>query len=210
MDTIKNFFRRIRVDIILRAIFYVVMAIFFFVSPVDATATTAIVLSTFVLVDGVFSLCLYFFTFGASGLVGTTLLGSIFKIIYGILFLSYPELGVNTFCVMFAVYIIVSSCNGIEESLKLRRMGSDWKVYVLPLVLSILCLVGGIVMLFLAPADLVAVSGYIAGVILLLAAIMDVVLVIDMYKVKHNVKKAVNSVKEDLNKIEDEDNIIDA
>ena len=209
MNTIKNWFRRIRVDIILRAIFYVVMAIFFFISPLEAMGTTAVVLSTFVLIDGVFSLCLYFFTFGASGLIGTTLLGSIFKIIYGILFLSYPGLGVNVFCVMFAVYIIVSSCNGIEESLKLRRMGADWKVYVLPLILSIVCLIGGIIMLFLAPADLVSVSGYIAGAILIVAAIMDILLVADMYKVKHNVKKAVDSVKDNIEKI-DEDNVIDA
>ncbi len=206
MDTIKNIFRRIRVDIILRAIFYIVMAVFFFIYPMKTMGTTAVVLSIFVLLDGVFSLCLYFVTFGASGLIGTTLLGSIFKIIYGILFLSYPGLGVNTFCVMFAIYIIVTSCNGIEESLKLRRVGADWKVWVWPLILSIVCLAGGIVMLFLAPAELVSVSGYIAGAILAVAAIMDILLVVDMYKVKHSVKKAVNEATKAI----DDDNVIDA
>ncbi len=206
MDTIKTFFRRVRVDIILRAIFYVVMAILFFVYPANAMATTATVLSIFVLIDGVFSLCLYFMTFGVSGLIGTTLLGSIFKIIYGVLFLSYPALGVNTFCIMFAIYIIVTACNGVEESLKLRRAGVSWKVWVAPFILSLVCVAGGIVMLFLAPGSLVNVSGYIAGAILLIAAMMDVCLVIDMYKVKHNVKKAVN---ETIGKI-DNDDVIDA
>ena len=181
MNSVKDFFKRIRVDAILRAALLLVMAILFFVRPESAMVSAAVVFSVFILCDGVFSMLVYFFTAGMSGFLGTTLLGSVFKILFGILFLASPDISTVTFSLLFAVYVIATSCNAVEEALYLKRVGTRW---VLPLVLGIVSLVGGVIMLFMSPAALVKTTGIIAGITLLVACIEDVIIIVDMYKVK--------------------------
>ena len=92
---------------------------------------------------------------------------------------------------MFAIYIIAISCNAIEEALYLKRVGSYW---LLPLILGFMSLAGGIVMLFMTPASLLKVSGIITGVTLLIACIEDVVIIIEMYKVKKRIDTKVTDL----------------
>lgn len=209
MENIRNFFRRVRVDIIIRALLFIVMAILFFVEPEEAMTTASLVFSIFILCDGVISLVIYFMTFGLSSFIGTTLVGSIFKIIFGILFMSYPGMTAVTFGIMFAVYLIFASCNGIEDSLKLRKLGVKTVDWLMPLIFSAITLLGGILMLFFSPSDLIVATSIIAGITLLIAAAMDIILVVDMYRTKHAVNKTVKEIKDDI-KNDNNDNIIDA
>ena len=58
MNKIKSFCKRVRIDIILRAILLLVMAVLFFISPEDAITSATLVLSIFIICDGVFSFVL--------------------------------------------------------------------------------------------------------------------------------------------------------
>ncbi len=209
MENIKNFFRRVRIDIIIRALLFIVMAILFFVEPQEAMTTASLIFSIFILCDGVISLVIYFMTYGLSSFIGTTLVGSIFKIVFGILFMSYPSMTAVTFGIMFAIYLIFASCNGIEDSLKLRKLGVKTVDWLLPIILSSITLLGGVLMLFFSPSDLVNATAIIAGITLLIAAAMDIILVVDMYKTKHTVNKTVKEIKEGIKK-DNDDNVIDA
>ncbi len=209
MENIKNFFRRVRIDIIIRALLFIVMAILFFVEPQEAMTTASLIFSIFILCDGVISLVIYFMTYGLSSFIGTTLVGSIFKIVFGILFMSYPSMTAVTFGIMFAIYLIFASCNGIEDSLKLRKLGVKTVDWLLPIILSSITLLGGVLMLFFSPSDLVNATAIIAGITLLIAAAMDIILVVDMYRTKHTVNKTVKEIKEDIKK-DNDDNVIDA
>lgn len=191
MKTAKEFFKKIRIDVILRAILLLIMAIMFFVKPENAMVSAATVFAIFILCDGIISMLVYFFTAGMSGFFGTTLLGSVFKILYGILFISAPDVSAVAFSLMFAIYIIAISCNAIEEALYLKRVGSYW---LLPLILGFMSLAGGIVMLFMTPASLLKVSGIITGVTLLIACIEDVIIIIEMYKVKKRIDTKVTDL----------------
>lgn len=191
MKTAKEFFKKIRIDVILRAILLLIMAIMFFVKPENAMVSAATVFAIFILCDGIISMLVYFFTAGMSGFFGTTLLGSVFKILYGILFISAPDVSAVAFSLMFAIYIIAISCNAIEEALYLKRAGSYW---LLPLILGFMSLAGGIVMLFMTPASLLKVSGIITGVTLLIACIEDVIIIIEMYKVKKRIDTKVTDL----------------
>ena len=188
MSKVKQFFKKVRVDTIIRAVLLLVMAILFFVNPEEATISATLVLSIFILCDGVFSFVLYFFTGGFSGLFGTGLLGSIFKTLFGILAISNLDISTTFFSLMFAFYIVMISANTIEESMYLKKVGAKW---ILPLILGFASLIGGIVMLFMAPGSLVKATGIIAGITLLVACIEDIILVIDMYKVKKFVQQKV-------------------
>lgn len=188
MNTVKDFFKKIRVDAILRAVLLLVMAIICFVRPETAMASAVVVFSIFILCDGIISLSVYFFTAGMSGFLGTTLLGSVFKILLGILFLSMPEVSAAMFGLLFAIYLIATSCNAVEESLYLKRIGARW---IVPFVLALCSLVGGVIMLFMSPSAMVKAMGIISGITLCVACIEDVLLIIDMYKAKKVVEAKV-------------------
>ena len=188
MNKVKSFCKRVRIDIILRAILLLVMAILFFISPEDAVSSATLVLSIFIVCDGVFSLVMYFFTGGLSGLLGSGLLGAIIKILFGILLMSNLNLSTTIFSLMFACYVIVVSANTIEESMYLRKVGQHW---VLTLILGLVSLAGGITLLFMSPSTWVKAAGIITGITLLVACIEDVLIVASMYKVKKHIEQKV-------------------
>lgn len=188
MNKIKSFCKRVRIDIILRAILLLVMAVLFFISPEDAITSATLVLSIFIICDGVFSFVLYFFTGGLSGLFGSTLLGAIFKILFGILLAINLDVSTTIFSLMFACYVIVVSANTIEESMYLRKVGQNW---IVTLILGLVSLAGGITLLFMSPSTWVKAAGIITGITLLVACIEDVLLVISMYKVKKHAEQKV-------------------
>lgn len=130
MNKIKSFCKRVRIDIILRAILLLVMAVLFFISPEDAITSATLVLSIFIICDGVFSFVLYFFTGGLSGLFGSTLLGAIFKILFGILLAINLDVSTTIFSLMFACYVIVVSANTIEESMYFEKSWTKLDCYI--------------------------------------------------------------------------------
>lgn len=192
MEKIKNLFKKIRIDTIIRAILLLIMGIMFLVNPEESIVSATLVLSIFIIIDGVVSLFIYFFTSGFSLLFGTTLLGSIFKILFGLLASTNLGLSSTLLSILFSIYLIVVSTNTIEESMYLKRVNQHW---VLSLILGIISLIGGITMLFLTPSSLLKVTGIITGVTLIITCIEDISLVISMYKVKKKIESTIIDIE---------------
>lgn len=186
MDNIKSFFHHVRLDILVRIIVSVAMAIFFFVKPIDAMVSLSYVIAIFVIIDGVVSMFVYFFSNGMSGWFGGSLLGSIFKILFGAFAVTNLGTATRMFSYLFAFYIIITAIGELETTMFLKRGGRH---YIPCLILSSLTLVGGIIILFLPVSQAATAVGIIAGITLMISAIEDSYALFQMYHVKRTIKK---------------------
>ncbi|MDY5441559.1 MAG: DUF308 domain-containing protein [Candidatus Enteromonas sp.] len=164
----KNFGWTKGVGGLLKACLTLAMAILFFVYPSNAMNVVYYVFLAFILGDGVVSLLLFFLSFGMTSFLGLSVFGAILKILFAVLGFVNPTFYQGVFGIFLAIYIILLSCGELQQAMFNRKFG---RPFVFSFVLGLLCLIGGIVLLFVPSSSQAMVYGILAGIILLIESL---------------------------------------
>ena len=144
MDSMKSFFRRIRLDGILIASLLIVIGVLFVALPVESSALLCRISGILLVVFGAVSLLVYFIRAylhdGAELVKGTVLLLS------GIFLLVRPEQVLGILTVLFGVLLAADGAAGMADAFRCARAGvNGWMPMLL---LSLLALALGCIVMF--------------------------------------------------------------
>lgn len=167
-DYIKKYEKRS----IISSVIMILIAILLIVEPATFINTIIIIFGIGILLDGLFSVILYFFTDKEQRIFSNALVEGTLEVIAAILILMNKAFMISIIPVIVGIWIIVKSLMKLQLSFNIKS--ADEKSWVFLLISSIITLVIGIIIL-VHPFDTMITIAVLSGILLLVSGIIDIV-----------------------------------
>jgi len=194
MEQIKLFFKKIKWETLITALFAIAIGIVFIVMPQSSADVTCIVLGSILVALGAFLLALYLLSFVS---LSHLLLLGILLVTTGILFLTQPGIMKNLFSIVLGLFLIVDGIIKFENGISCTsaKVKGSWLLYVM----AICSVALGFVVVF-GSFDYVML---LCGISLVVDGVFDVVttIVFSSY-VRKTEKQIKNLLKHDVIDVE--------
>ena len=194
MEQIKLFFKKIKWETLITALFAIAIGIVFIVMPQSSADVTCIVLGSILVALGAFLLALYLLSFVS---LSHLLLLGILLVTTGILFLTQPGIMKNLFSIVLGLFLIVDGIIKFENGISCTsaKVKGSWLLYVM----AICSVALGFVVVF-GSFDYVML---LCGISLVIDGVFDIVttIVFSSY-VRKTEKQIKNFLKHDVIDVE--------
>lgn len=194
MEQIKSFFKKIKWETLITALFAIAIGIVFIVVPQSSADVICIVLGSVLIALGAFLLALYLFSFIS---LSHLLLLSILLVTTGILFLTQPAIMKNLFSIVLGLFLIVDGIVKFENGISCAsaKVKDSWLLFVM----AICSVALGFVVVF-GSFDYVML---LCGISLIVDGVFDVVTTIMFSSyIRRTEKQIKNILKQDIIDIE--------
>lgn len=178
MERLKRILKGIRLQSMITAVALIVVGLLFIIFPTNAMRIICYISGSAMLVWGVVSALTYLF--GGEEKNGSSLVGGIALVAFGILLLVRPDFVAGVLTVIFGILLIVDSVLKIQRATEMSRL--KIKGWWLALAVAVVTLVLGFLVVF-DPFGASRTLMIFAGVSLLFDGVCDVVTLI-YYSIK--------------------------
>lgn len=168
MEYIKKYEKRS----IISSIIMILVAILLIAEPATMLNTIITIFGIGILLDGLFSVILYFFTNKEQRIFSNALVEGTLEIIASILILINRGFMISIIPVIVGIWIIVKSLMKLQLSFNIKS--ADEKSWVFLLISSLITLVIGIIIL-VHPFDTMVTIAVLSGILLLVSGIVDII-----------------------------------
>lgn len=155
---------------IFSSIIMILIAILLIAKPSTILNTIITIFGVGMLLDGAFSIILYFFTNKEQRIFSNALVEGILEIIAAILIILNKSFMISIIPVIVGIWIIVKSLMKLQLSFNIKS--ADEKSWVFILISSLITLVIGIIIL-VNPFDTMVTITVLSGALLLVSGIID-------------------------------------
>ncbi len=191
MENFKNFCKKVKWDSFIISILAIVIGILCVAMPERSADVICIIFGCSLIAIGV-TLFIRFITF--ESIFGEhILIFAIIMVIFGIFCLVYPNLIKSMMTVLCGIYIIIDSASSLNDSIYLAR--ADSKGWLLLFILSLVCIVLGVCVMF-STFDTVVIF---AGISLIIEGVKRFALTLAYSK---KIKEAKDYIRNNTNNIE--------
>lgn len=192
----KSIVKTITTVVIILSVLAILAGISLIAYPVASILVYGIIFGIYLLAEGIMLVVMSIRTRRLNTPIDGLFKG-ILSIILGIMLLenANAEWMAAYFGIIFGIDIIVTGIIGIATSLSIRKTGAPW---VLSLILNILCIIFGSMVLY-SPIFSALSLAVFSGIVLIVEAIINIVLMIIMKKNSEEVEKII---MENINEID--------
>lgn len=196
--------KKIETDMWINVIMMFLIGVLFIVRPQNSLESVAIIAGIIIFVNGIFDL-FYDIKIWTDFYIRYSLFEGIMKCILGIFIATHAGIITILFSYVFSIYIIINGIICMETAVYMRSIFKvNSGIYI---VLSGLEVLGGIIMMFISP-DTVKAAAILAGIIFILNAVIDSVILYRIHKIGRHCTEHIQDVVDELNgNIVDEDDV---
>lgn len=169
---ISEYIKKYEKRSIIGSIIMCLIAILLIAKPETMLNTVITLFGIGMLLDGIFSIILYIVTDKEQKIFSNALAEGILGILISVLILIKKDFVISIIPVIVGIWIIIKSITKIQLSLNIRSV--DEKSWILLLLSSLITLVIGIIIL-VNPFDTMVSVTMIAGILLLVTGVIDIV-----------------------------------
>ena len=191
-----NIIRGLRLSSILNAAILLIVGLMMIIDPRGSSTTIAWIAGIFILVLGAIEILRYIRNSGYSYMARGGIVGPVLKVVLGIFIITHTGSIVNFFAIIFAIFVIVNGVMVLENGLMLRKgLLPTWYITFL---LGIALIIAGVAMFF-APVSTSNVAMVIVGVVLLIAAAVQIYTLIQTGKINAEIYQAAKDAEDEAN-----------
>ncbi len=196
--------KKIETDMWINVIMMFLIGVLFIVRPQNSLESVAIIAGIIIFVNGIFDL-FYDIKIWTDFYIRYSLFEGIMKCILGIFIATHAGIITILFSYVFSIYIIINGIICMETAVYMRSIFKvNSGIYI---VLSGFEVLSGIIMMFISP-DTVKVAAILTGIIFILNAVIDSVILYRIHKIGRHCTEHIQDVVDELNgNIIDEDDV---
>lgn len=169
---LKEYIKKYEKSSILSSALMIIMAVLLMIKPTTMLNTIIMIFGGIILVQGIISLILYFFTDKETRVFSNALLEGIICIIAALLILNNKEFMISIMPIIIGIWIILKSIVKLQLSFNMKAI--DEKDWAFLLGSSIITLILGIIAV-INPFEIMVTVTILAGGLLLGTGIIDIV-----------------------------------
>lgn len=169
---LKEYIKKYEKSSIISSILMIIMAVLLMVKPTTMLNTIINIFGGIILVQGIISIILYFFTDKETRVFSNALLEGIICVIASILILKNKEFMISILPIIVGVWIIIKSIIKLQLSFNMKAINE--KSWAFLLISSIITLILGIIAV-INPFEIMVTVTILAGGMLLGTGIIDLV-----------------------------------
>ncbi len=186
----KELFKRTTTSILISSIVAFVIGLVMVAVPNISLQAIGITIGIYAIIHGIALIVLNFMAHNIY-IPFYGIMSGILSIIVGLILVAMPNILSTVFAIALGIWIILSSINIISISLTVRKVVSNWYLWLLLGIVDLLC---GIIILFNPFASSISII-VLGGIIIMIHSAISIV---DMIMIKKDAKEVAKAIEESL------------
>ena len=186
----KELFKRITTSIFISSIVAFIIGLVMVIVPNISLQAIGITIGIYAIIHGIALIVLNFMAHNIY-IPFYGIMSGILSIIVGLILVAMPNILSTVFAIALGIWIILSSINIISISLTVRKVVSNWYLWLLLGIVDLLC---GIIILFNPFASSISII-VLGGIIIMIHSAISIV---DMIMIKKDAKEVAKAIEESL------------